>query len=114
MYFFETVVRIHRVGEGASYTGLKPEGTDVGPVVPAADKALEDGTIDAFLKFITDAAMEGILERFEDIMAKKNFKVDDVEVGREYVKSYVEFLHYVEAFHEAIEKSNEDTTYGTK
>jgi len=24
MYFFETLVRIHRAGEGASYTGLKP------------------------------------------------------------------------------------------
>ncbi len=26
MYFFETVVRIHRAGEGAPYTGLKPAG----------------------------------------------------------------------------------------
>lgn len=24
MYFFETLVRIHRAGEGAPYTGLKP------------------------------------------------------------------------------------------
>lgn len=24
MYFFETLVRIHREGEGAPYTGLKP------------------------------------------------------------------------------------------
>ena len=26
-FFFETLVRVHREGEGAPYTGLKPEGT---------------------------------------------------------------------------------------
>src|SRR5687768_9733513 len=26
MYFFETLVRLHRAGEGAGYTGLKPAG----------------------------------------------------------------------------------------
>ncbi|TAL26947.1 MAG: hypothetical protein EPN97_18445 [Alphaproteobacteria bacterium] len=31
MYFFETIVRIHRAGEGAPYTGLKPAGRDLGP-----------------------------------------------------------------------------------
>ncbi|HZD40652.1 MAG TPA: DUF6448 family protein, partial [Terriglobales bacterium] len=30
MYFFETLVRVHRAGEGAPYTGLKPPGRDLG------------------------------------------------------------------------------------
>ena len=37
-YFFETAVRIHRTGEGAAYTGLKPAGLDVGPVFPSRRK----------------------------------------------------------------------------
>jgi len=32
-YFFETVVRIHRAGEGAPFTGLKPAGRDLGPAI---------------------------------------------------------------------------------
>ena len=32
-HFFETVVRIHRQGEGAAFTGLKPAGRDLGPAV---------------------------------------------------------------------------------
>jgi hypothetical protein len=32
--FIEAVVRLHRVGEGASYTGLGPAGADYGPVIP--------------------------------------------------------------------------------
>ena len=38
-WFFETVVRVHRAGEGAPFTGLKPAGLDLGPAVPAADRA---------------------------------------------------------------------------
>ena len=38
-YFFETLVRIHRAGEGAPYVGLKP-GSAVDPAVALADKAL--------------------------------------------------------------------------
>jgi hypothetical protein len=41
MYFFETLVRIHRAGEGEPYTGLKPAGRELGPAIPTADKALK-------------------------------------------------------------------------
>lgn len=34
--FFETVVRLHRAGEGAPYDGLRPAGLSVGPVIPLA------------------------------------------------------------------------------
>src|SRR3990172_5539024 len=53
-YFFETVVRIHRQGEGAPYTGLKPAGLDVGPVIPLAEKAIETGNPDELLNMLTD------------------------------------------------------------
>jgi len=43
-WFFETVVRVHRAGEGAPYTGLEPAGLDVGPVIPAAERSLRGGT----------------------------------------------------------------------
>jgi tetratricopeptide (TPR) repeat protein len=37
------VVRIHRAGEGAPYTGLKPAGLSEGPIIPIAEKAIEIG-----------------------------------------------------------------------
>ena len=39
LYFYETVVRLHRAGEGAPYTGLKPAGLDVGPVISSGRKS---------------------------------------------------------------------------
>lgn len=53
MYFFETLVRVHRAGEGAPYTGLKPAGLDLGPAIPAADEALKTGSPDKLVKLLT-------------------------------------------------------------
>ena len=59
-YFFETLVRIHREGEGAPYTGLKAAGMDLGPAIPAADKALESGDPRPLLSLINGKVHEGI------------------------------------------------------
>jgi Family of unknown function (DUF6448) len=101
-YFFETLVRVHRAGEGAPYTGLKPAGRDLGPAIPAADKAIDSGTIDPVAKLLTDAMQEKLREHFHEALTAKGFKPSDVASGREYVKAYVEFIHYVERLYESI------------
>jgi hypothetical protein len=106
-YFFETLVRVHRAGEGAPYTGLQPAGRDLGPAIPAADKALEIGKIEPLLKLLTEAVQTGTREQFKEVIGKKNFAKDDVSAGREYVKGYVEFVHYVERIYEAAKKPAE-------
>jgi hypothetical protein len=101
-YFFETVVRVHRAGEGASYTGLKPAGRDLGPAIPAADKALDEGSLSPVLTLFTTGVEDGLRRRFEEVITAKHFKAGDVIAGREYVRIYVEFIHYVERLYEAI------------
>lgn len=103
-YFFETLVRLHRAGEGAPYTGLKPAGRDLGPAIPAADKALEDGTVEPLLKLVNGATEKGLRERFRHLLGEANFNKDNVEAGRAYVKAYVEFVHYAERLYEASTK----------
>ena len=102
-YFFETLVRIHRAGEGAPYTGLKAAGT-VEPSVAAADKALESGSVDGLVTMINDAAAKGIRERFERAKEAKKHADHGVEYGRKFVAAYVEFTHYVERLHMDAEK----------
>lgn len=101
MYFFETVVRLHREGEGAPYTGLKPAGTDLGPAIPAADRALESASLDDVSVLLTDTLRAGLDEHFEDVLSKMDFVSSDVEAGRRYVASYVEYIHYVERIYDA-------------
>ena len=101
-YFFETVVRVHRAGEGASYTGLKPAGRDLGPAIPAADKALDEGSLSPVMSLLRKGVEDGLRRHFEEVVTAKHFKPGDVIAGREYVRTYVEFIHYVERLYEAI------------
>jgi hypothetical protein len=106
MYFFETLVRIHRAGEGAAYAGLKPAGM-VEPSVAAADKALAAGTCDDLVKMVTNAAAAGVRERFERVKEAQKHADESVGAGREYVEAYVDFTHYVERLHVSAASSGE-------
>jgi hypothetical protein len=96
--FFATLVKIHRAGEGASFTGLKPEG-EVEPAIAEADKALVSGSPDALIKMVTDDVAAGIKKRFDHAAATYKNKDESVEQGREFVGAYVEYTHYVERLH---------------
>ena len=104
-YFFETVVRVHRAGEGAPYTGLKPAGRDLGPAIRATDKAIDDGSIEPVVRLLTAAMQDGLLEHFNEARSVKTFTSNDVAAAREYVKAYVELIHYVERLYDAITTS---------
>lgn len=98
MYFFETLVRIHRAGEGAPYTGLKP-GAAVDPAVALADQALQSGNVDKLIGVLTNAMVSGIRERFHSALERKQHADDNVTAGREFVEAYIVFTHYVEGLH---------------
>ena len=93
MYFFETLVWIHRAGEGAPYTGLKAE--KIEPIIVEADKTLESGSVDSLIKHITIAVADGIKERFDHARETKKHADESVEAGRKFVEAYVEFTHYL-------------------
>lgn len=97
--FFATLVKIHRAGEGAPFTGLKPAGS-VEPAVAEADKALASGSSDALEKLITDDVAAGIKKRYERAAATYKHKDESVAQGREFVEAYVAYTHYVERLHQ--------------
>ncbi len=100
-YFFETLVRIHRAGEGAPYTGLKPAGRDLGPAIPAADQALKSGDVAPLTNLLVEKMRAGLSERYKKAMEAKSFEVQDLGAGREYIEAYVTYIHYVEGMYEA-------------
>lgn len=98
-YFFETVVRLHRVSEGAPYTGLKPADAEVPPSIEAADEAIKTGSAGSLTKRITEQVKNGLQKRYERVLETKARAGESVEAGRAYVKAYVTFIHYVERLH---------------
>lgn len=96
--FFSALVKIHRAGEGAPFTGLKPAGA-VEPAVAEADKALASGSSEALVKLVADDVAAGIKKRYEHAAAAYKHKDESVAQGREFVEAYVAFTHYVERLH---------------
>ncbi len=94
LWFFETAVRLHREGEGAPYTGLKPAGLDWGPVVPRAEKAIETGNANEVIDFITHTVQQELQEKFGHAMALKKYNENDVDAAREYVEAMLGFELY--------------------
>jgi hypothetical protein len=100
-FFFETLVRVHRAGEGEPFTGLKPAGRDLGPAIPAADEAVRGGSVEPVRHLLTAAIHERLRQQFGELMATKVFEPDDVAAGRAYVNAYVKFIHFVELLYDS-------------
>lgn len=86
-WFFETVVRLHRAGEGAPYTGLKPAGLPEGPVLPLAEEALETGSAEKLIDFLSKTVAERVNEKLKKALDKKKTAGKNVDAAREHVKA---------------------------
>lgn len=95
-YFLETMVRIHRAGEGEGFEGLKPSGTVLGPRVVAADAAIEAGDLAPLVGLVAAEDLDELSQRFARVMALRDFDVDDVAAGRAYLAAYVGFFTLAE------------------
>jgi len=94
--FLETLVRLHRMGEGVGFTGIQPTGTEIDPIVVAADRALETGNDSQVAALAPADRLAELHRRFDAALGKKKFDVNDVPAARAYVAAYVSFFKYAE------------------
>ncbi len=87
LYFFETVVRVHRAGEGAPYSGLKPAGLSEGPVIPVAERAIEIGSVEELKQVLCGIVTAEVQERFDRMLHLKKHADESVGEAREYVEA---------------------------
>jgi hypothetical protein len=99
--FFETIVRVHRNGEGAPYTGLQPASSAVDPAVAAADAALNTRDEEELARSVSAMARQGLQVRLARAAEARRHADESVEKGRSYVAAYVDLVHYAERLFEA-------------
>lgn len=95
-YFFNVVVRVHRSGEGVPFTGVLPSGSPIDEKIKAADRSIELGNLGPLEKMVPREKYPELKKRFDAVMALKNFDVNNVAAGREYIEAYVRFFHFAE------------------
>ena len=96
-WFFETSVRVHRAGEGAAFNGLKPAGLDVGPVIPAAERALDIGAADGLIDTLCQTIRHQVNHRHAHAMTLKAHATEGVPAGRAYVEAMLGFQVWAHA-----------------
>ncbi len=94
-WFYETVVRLHRMGEGAPYTGLKPAGLDPGPAVRLAEEAVESGDIDELKDFFEDMMKQELSALLDRVLATAAAAADplDTDAMRKHIHAKLSFIH---------------------
>lgn len=102
LYFFETVVRVHRAGEGAPYTGLKPAGLGEGPVIPVAEQGIESGSPAQLQDLLAQHVRDEVQRRFDHLMELKPSASQDVEHAREYVEAMLGLEVWVSNLYQAV------------
>lgn len=110
-YFFETLVRIHRNGEGIPYTGIKPTGTPVDKNILAADQSIALGSLAPLKPLIPPSQFKELKRLFEKAMSLKTFDPNNVSAGRQYVEAYVQYFHFAEAASAHHSRNNSDHSH---
>jgi hypothetical protein len=103
-YFFETIVRLHRTGEGESYTGLKDEVAE--PAVLLAEKAIERKSVDSLLNELTALMQQGLDQHLLVAGITSFYDPGNIKAGREYVANYLKFIEYVKGLYDASDSKN--------
>jgi hypothetical protein len=99
-YFFETLVRLHRSGEGIPYTGIKPSGIPIDKKILAADRSISEGNLSPLNDLVPKDKLAELKKRFDIAISLRNYDVNNVQAGREYVEAYVNFFHFAEGEHQ--------------
>lgn len=101
-WFFETAVRVHRAGEGAPFTGLKPAGLDLGPVIPVAERAIETGSVDELVEILCAAVREEVVRRHSHAVALKQRAGEGVAEARKYVEAMLGLQVWAHGVHRQV------------
>ena len=104
--FMETVIRLHRAGEGAAYTGIKPAGIDYGPVIRAAEHAVETGDLAKLKAVLVEAIEHALRERLAHVRELQKAPLEpktaaEVPQSRERISAELGFITFAENLHQA-------------
>ena len=89
-WFYETVVRVHRAGEGAPFTGLRPAGEDHGTILPIAERALATESPDELADALCGAVREQVERRLRHATHLRSLTNGDIRANRAAISAMLD------------------------
>ena len=104
--FLETTIRLHRAGEGAPFTGVKPAGVDYGPVIPAAEQAVDSGDTSKLKAVLVEEIERALRERLAHVRetqkaTREPQTASEVAAARERISAELELITFSESVRQA-------------
>ena len=103
-WFFETAVRLHLKGRGISYSGLTPAHINGEPIIIMADQAVKSENLNDLMNFILSSIREDVEARYDDVMSKKDYDINDIDDARDYADAMLNFFSYLQTLIEFMEE----------
>jgi hypothetical protein len=103
-WFFETTVRLHLKGRKRPYNGLKPSGINGDPVLSMADQAINNENLKDLMNFLLNSIKEDVDVRFDEVVSKKDYDINDIDDARDYVDSMLNFYFYLQQLFKFMEE----------
>ena len=105
--FLETAIRLHRAGEGAAFTGVKPAGIDYGPMIPAAERALETGDLQSIKTVLLKNIDHVLGERLGHVRELRKVSAepanyDQVAAARARISAELGFITFAEGLRQVV------------
>ena len=94
-YFLETAIRLHRLGEGASFEGMTREAVPAS--IQTADKAMVSGSLDPVYEMMDQAIRKSVAEKYQAVVKAREeaAKLGTVEAYREQAEAQLMFEKFI-------------------
>jgi hypothetical protein len=100
--FIETVVRLHRMAEGAPFTGLKPAGLDHGQMIPLAEAAIATGSPEGLIEALRHEVETETKTRLDRVLALQARAHEGLPQARAYTTEMLSFQVWSNQVHRAL------------
>lgn len=93
-WFFETAVRLHMLGAGKPYSGIKQSGLNKEHIILKAQDAVENQDKTALEDLLLESLRDAIEKKYEITISKKDYDVNDTEAARNYLNSLFDLVEF--------------------
>lgn len=94
-WHFQTIHRLQSLYYGPHNLNITTKEPEEKAIILLVERACEGGNFEEITTVIPDTPTGDMPQRFNDVMKKKNYDVENIAAGRVYVSAFTDFIVFV-------------------